>query len=550
MRPFFVLTVAVTLVFSSCQGRREVSDVWNYIKDRPDSALAVLKGMNATLFHGRTLAEYRLLKAMALDKNYVNVASDSLARPAYEFFRRHGPRDKEMMSLYYLAVSYFYSRDDSEAVVLLEEVSDMAGLQGNLYYSGLSYMLKSNSYSRTYCLSESLKSAELGMAAFAAIPDSFQVQRAKVQLASAYHSRMCFDKAVDIFQELISTCQTDTFTMRRALLHGAYSLYLASPEKADSALRMYNRAVNEYGARMDVVEAAHYGEVLCAVGDTLQARQISEQLKAIGRHPEQRAFLDYVLYKKENKPWKAIDAVEDLHHNLDSIMVFALEQSLTKVQRDYQEQKKQLAEQSVFQTKLIGAVCLLCLLLVFVVVVLSLEKKRKVAALEHELMIGRMGEAVAALHDIEQRNLDLENNLQIAQEKYVSAYKKQFFKISAIIADYYASSGDINGRDFVYRKVMDIAATIGFDQTRMSALERDINAALDNAMKWYREEYPKKEPGHYNMVCLFMAGFTMPLVEVMTHIPKNTLYSKKSRLLGEIREGNAPHKELFLLAIK
>ena len=97
---------------------------------------------------------------------------------------------------------------------------------------------------------------------------------------------------------------------------------------------------------------------------------------------------------------------------------------------------------------------------------------------------------------------------------------------------------------------MDIAATIGFDQTRMSALERDINAALGNAMKWYREEYPNKEPGHYNMVCLFMAGFTMPLVEMMTHIPKNTLYSKKSRLLDEIRGGNAPHKELFLLAIK
>lgn len=550
MRRFVVLTLAVTLLFSSCQGWRQVNDVWNYIKERPDSALAVLNGMNATLFHGRTQAEYRLLKAMALDKNYVDVASDSLAGPAYEFFRRHGPRDKEMMSLYYLAISHCYSIDDYHAIFLLEEVSEMAKQQGNMFYCGLSHIMKSHTYSRSYCLSEALKSAELAVAAFEAIPDSFQVQRAKVQLANAYQSKMSFDKANDIFQELISTCQTDTFTMRRALLYGAYCLYLANPEKADSALRMYNRAVNEYGARMDVVEAAHYGEVLCAAGDTLQARQIIEQLRASARHPEQRAFLEYRLYKKENKPWKALDAVEDVHNNLDTIMVFALEQSMTKAQRDYQEQKKQLAEQSVFQTKLIGAVCLLCLLLVFAVIVLSLEKKRKVAALEHELMIGRMGEAVAALHDIEQRNLDLENNLQIAQEKYVSAYKKQFFKISAIIADYYASSGDINGRDFVYRKVMDIAATIGFDQTRMSALERDINAALGNAMKWYREEYPNKEPGHYNMVCLFMAGFTMPLVEMMTHIPKNTLYSKKSRLLDEIRGGNAPHKELFLLAIK
>lgn len=550
MRRFVVLALAVTLLFSSCQERKQVNDVWNYIKERPDSALAVLNGMDASRFRGRTLAEYRLLKAMALDKNYVNVTSDSLARPAYDFFRRHGPKDKEMMSLYYLAMYHFYSHDDSKAVFLLEDVSDMAERQGNLYYSGLSYMSKSYSYTHSYCLSEALKSAELGVAAFAAIPDTFQVQRAKIQLANAYHSRMCFDKAIDIFQELISTCQTDTFTMRKALLHCAYSLYLASPEKADSALRMYSRAINEYGAEMDVVEAAHYGEVLCAAGDTLQARQISERLKAIGRHPLQRAFLDYRLYKKENRPWKALEAVEEVHNNLDSTMFFALEQSLTKVQRDYQEQKKLLAEQSVFESRLIGAICLLGLLLVLAVVVLSFEKKRKVAAVEHEQMINSMGEAVAALQEIEQRNLDLEHNLQIAQEKYVSAYKKQFSKISAIVADYYASSGDINGRDHVYRKVMDVAATIGFDQTRMSALERDINAALGNAMKWYREEYPGMDRNHYNTVCLFMAGFTMPMVEMMTHIPKNTLYSKKSRLLDEIRSGNAPHKDLFLLAIK
>ena len=550
MRPFVALTVAVMLLFSSCQGRKQVYNVWNFIKERPDSALAVLNGMNATRFHGRTLAEYRLLKAMALDKNYVDVASDSLARPAYDFFRRHGPKDKEMMSLYYLAVSKCYSRDDYHAIFLLEEVSEMAEQQDNLYYSGLSHIMKSHTYTRSYCLSEALKSAELSVAAFAAIPDSFQVQRAKVQLANAYHSRMCFDKAIDIFQELISTCQTDTFTMRKALLHCAYSMYLASPERADSALRMYTRAVNEYGARMDVVEAAHYGEVLCAIGDTVQARQVSEQLKAIGRHPLQRAFLDYKLYKKENKPWKALEAVEEVHNNLDSTMFFALEQSMTKAQRDYQEQKKQLAEQSVFQSRLIGAICLLGLLLVLVVVVLSFEKKRKVAAVEHEQMIYSMGEAAAALQEIEQRNLDLEHNLQIAQEKYVSAYKKQFSKISAIVADYYASSGDLNGRDRVYRKVMNVAATIGFDQTRMSVLERDINAALDNAMKWYREEYPGMDRNHYNTVCLFMAGFTMPMVEMMTHIPKNTLYSKKSRLLDEIRAGNAPHKDLFLLAIK
>ena len=107
-RVAFLSIVAVAL-FSACQARKEVSQIWDYVNERPDSALAVLNGMDASAFHGRTLAEYRLLKAMALDKNYVNVASDSLAMPAYQFFRRYGPKEKEMLSLYYLAISHYYA---------------------------------------------------------------------------------------------------------------------------------------------------------------------------------------------------------------------------------------------------------------------------------------------------------------------------------------------------------------------------------------------------------------------------------------------------------
>ena len=69
--------VLLVLVLSSCRSQA-VRDVWNYIQDRPDSALCVLNSMEEARLHGRSLAEYRLLKAMAMDKNYIDVASDSL----------------------------------------------------------------------------------------------------------------------------------------------------------------------------------------------------------------------------------------------------------------------------------------------------------------------------------------------------------------------------------------------------------------------------------------------------------------------------------------
>lgn len=542
---FIILTISI-LTLSACRTKREVAQVWDYVQEQPDSALMVLNTMDASAFHGRTLAEYRLLKAMALDKNYVNVASDSLAMPAYQFFRRYGPKEKEMMSLYYLGVSHYYSHEDAEAVFLWEKVSDMAVQLGNPYYTGLSHIMKSYSFSRTYCISEAVRSAELGVQAFESIPNPFQVQRAKLQLADAYHSTKEFEKAFDICQELINTCQTDTFTMRRALLHAGYSLYLAHPERADSAMRFYERAVNEYGAQMDVVEAAHFGEVSCMAGDTQQAHLIVEQLRALGTYPEQRSFLEYRLYKKENKLRDALFSAEEFHNQLDSIWVTALEQSLVKSQRNYQTQRRLSAEHSLFLTRLLGAVSFLCL---FLALLLFVMKHRQVVV-EREQLISSVGETAKLLQEAEQKNSDMEKSLEEAQKRYVSAYKRQFSKISSIIANYYTSSDDNNGRDIVYKQVMDIAATISYDRTRMSLLERDVNVALDNAMKWYREEFPNKTTSHYNMVCLIMAGFSMPMIEILTSTPKNTLYSKKSRLLDEIRNSNVAHKDLLMLTIK
>ncbi len=550
MRNFAISLITIILVLSGCRARSNVEDVWGYIQERPDSALAVLSTMNSATFHGRTLAEYRLLKAMALDKNYVDVSSDSLALPAYQYFRKHGPREKEMMSLYYLALSRYYAEDLSNAVLLLEEEIKMADELGNNLYIGFGYMVKSYAFSRTYCVSEAVKSAELGVAAFEAIPDTVHIQRAKLQLGDAYHSINEYEKAFDIYQELFSTCPKDTFTMRRALIHGAFSYYMMHPEKADSAMRYYERALGDYKATLGPVEAAHYGEVACMAGNPQLTHHVVNQLKSSGLNPEQCAYLEYKLNIKENKPWDALTAVEEFLTQQDSVLRTSLEQSLIKSQRQYQEQMRQAAEKALYFSKWRAFICTLCLLLILLVVFLYYSQKRRIAAIEREQLIGSVGEAARLLQESEQKNSELEENLQAAQKRYVAAYKKQFSKISSIIENYYTTSGMKDGRDLVYKQVMNIAGTIGSDQTRMSALEREVNLALDNAMKWYREEFPDKGASHYHWVCLLMAGFTTPMLELLTKTPRNTLYSKKSRLLEEIRNSSAKHKDLFLMVIK
>jgi len=165
-------------------------------------------------------------------------------------------------------------------------------------------------------------------------------------------------------------------------------------------------------------------------------------------------------------------------------------------------------------------------------------------------MIGNLRSMATLLQESERKNSDLEENLLAVQMRYIAAYKKQFSKISSIIENYYTSSGMKNGRDMVYKQVMDIAATIGSDNARMKSLERDLDSIHGHAMELYRSEFPDKEEDHYRWVCLFMAGFTTPMLELLTKAPRNTIYSKKKRLLEEIKRSSALHKELFQMVIK
>ena len=298
------------------------------------------------------------------------------------------------------------------------------------------------------------------------------------------------------------------------------------------------------------MEAAHFGEVAAMAGNTQLAHQIVEQLKLSGKHPEQRAYLEYKLLVKENKPLAALAATEEFLFYQDSVMVNALEQSLVKTQRDYQEQQKRTAEHALTMSKRIGLVSVLCLLLALLALWLYYSRRRKIILLEREQMIDNLSTAAMLLQESERKNSALEGDLQAVQMRYIAAYKKQFSKISSLLENYYNSSDKKNGRDIVYGQVMEIAATIGSGKAQMNALEKEINAVHGNAMKYYREEFPGKEADHYNLVCLFMAGFTTPMLELLTKTKRNTLYSKKKRLLEEIKDSSAAHKDLYLMVIK
>ena len=103
-----VAAVLAAMTIVSCNDARRsetyrlLEDVDSYIEARPDSALAVLEGIDKSELTSKELeAKYALLLSQALDKNYIDLQSDSIIAPAVRYYENHGTPDERLKMYYY-----------------------------------------------------------------------------------------------------------------------------------------------------------------------------------------------------------------------------------------------------------------------------------------------------------------------------------------------------------------------------------------------------------------------------------------------------------------
>ena len=88
-----IYTLIATALLLSCSGHevrnsiKVLDDGESYIQERPDSALSVLEGIDKSVLNSRELkARHGLLLSMALDKNFIDLTSDSLIAPVVKYY--------------------------------------------------------------------------------------------------------------------------------------------------------------------------------------------------------------------------------------------------------------------------------------------------------------------------------------------------------------------------------------------------------------------------------------------------------------------------------
>jgi hypothetical protein len=140
MKNHSLYPLLILLFVVSC--RSQTSDTLNQVESliyhHPDSALFLLESIpRKGLDSKEKKARYALLKSIVLDKNYIDVTSDSLTRQAVNYYSSRNNKKYKMQAWYYHALVQMNNSSYTTSVVALEEAEKEARDLNDSYQLGL-----------------------------------------------------------------------------------------------------------------------------------------------------------------------------------------------------------------------------------------------------------------------------------------------------------------------------------------------------------------------------------------------------------------------------
>ena len=166
MKTLFRLYVQVLIglsILSCCRSDllSSLQEIEGTIQDKPDEALEFLRQIDLVCLKApKEKGLYYLLLSMALDKNYIDVTTDSLIRPAVDYYSRTHDRYHKFLSYYYLGRIYENMEDYQQALsafILAESNADPT--VSSEYHSRL-YARKGRVYFHQFALDKAYEEAD------------------------------------------------------------------------------------------------------------------------------------------------------------------------------------------------------------------------------------------------------------------------------------------------------------------------------------------------------------------------------------------------------
>lgn len=152
----------ISSIFVSCSDKTVSSRLdmaASSIEDNPESSLSILESIDRQDLSTRSLrARFSLLYSIALDKNYVDLQSDSIIAPALKYYKNRGSAEEKFQTYYYRARISENAGDDQEALLWSNKAEEIDPSKLDAYDLCLLYSMKGSIYFRAWQIDDASES--------------------------------------------------------------------------------------------------------------------------------------------------------------------------------------------------------------------------------------------------------------------------------------------------------------------------------------------------------------------------------------------------------
>jgi tetratricopeptide (TPR) repeat protein len=538
----YTLLIIALAACTTHQGTRaQLDQAEALMTELPDSALAILQQVDdAQLTTNALQARFALLLSMALDKNYIDIASDSLIRPAVEYYEKHGTDRDKMLTCYYLANTYINADETANCLISLTDAEKYAKKIEDYFYLGMIYRMMADAYNDIYCRNEELKYRQQSYDSFKMAGSQRHINFAYLDLGIALSNTHQYTQAIDIYKDLLIVAEDniDSILVNNCLSHlgHSYSLNGNYRESITSILKQ---------------------------SSLFPQRVMSKDYRNLARDYAALAMPDSAIFYMK----KAENLIKN---NIDTQVTYSINYELSKYTGDYKtalENYEELFDLNAYVTDSIMGKSVLVTLQDYITQqaeydnFIAKQKRNRLYYIITFLVLGIIAASIILYLRWKNKNQEIEKNLQLAQSirdtlhikegqlsemntQIQALFSQQFSVIDELCNVYFETKDTKAEKDRIYKEVLKQINDIGTN--KVSQLEVIVNTYRNQIMRDFRKDFPNLNSDIYQFAIYQFSGFSSRAISIFMNEKIENVYNKKSRLKSRIQKSDVPRKEEYL----
>jgi hypothetical protein len=517
-----------------------LSRVESIIHDRPDSALFLLEtiprdGLNTE----EKRAHYALLKSAALDKNYIDICSDSLISKAVDFYSFHGSQKEKMLSWYYQGICFKNARELVPAMLAFEKSEGEAQSLEEWFYLGLIYRNKASIFNLNNNNIAAIENWEKAILCFDNAGFDLYKAYAKLSLAIDYSNEKEYDKADSLLNQIGTDYSTNASLLSHCNLRKA-GILVKKEIEPDNAIALFRKVPR---TRYSVLDYGYLAQAFEMIGQRDSSDYWLEEGYRRFSDETAVASLDYMkayIEKLRGHYREAYNLVNHAATVQDSLTRFLLQQSVSSAQRDYYKSETLLREERIRnmrQRNVFGVLLTLAVLSFLATVAISASRKKDSLL---QVQMAKLALEERELEQVQRDNAYLVGSLFSERINHLDKLSETYFRLS-----------EGKQKDTIFKQIKQLVSTIRKDDDLFCSLEQDLDRYCNHIMLKLRAQVPRIKGERLRMVMLFFAGFSYETVQlILNTVSVDSLKMARSRIRKDIKESHAPDAEFFLAMLE